>query len=40
MKMNCPVIIISAHALLCYLMLITGEKTAEKCDGLLGHDVA
>jgi hypothetical protein len=30
MKMNCPVLVISAHALLCYLMLITGENNAEK----------
>jgi hypothetical protein len=30
MKMTCPVLVISAHALLCYLMLITGENNAEK----------
>jgi hypothetical protein len=37
--MNCLVLVISAHALLCNLMLITGENNAEKGDGLLGHDV-
>ena len=30
MKINCPVLVISAHALLCYLMLITGQNNVEK----------
>jgi hypothetical protein len=28
--MNCAVLVISAHALICYLMLITGENNAKK----------